>query len=130
MAEQGQERTEQATPRRRQEARRKGTVAKSTDLTTALVMFTLAILLPLLAGGLATGLIQGMKAGLQPAGSFSLANVMQHFTSVIRPAVAGLLPICCIGVAVGVASNFMQVGFVLSGESMNPQFNRINPVEG
>ncbi|MEM6757688.1 MAG: EscU/YscU/HrcU family type III secretion system export apparatus switch protein, partial [Planctomycetota bacterium] len=35
MAETGQEKTEQATPRRKREARGEGNVAKSMDLTAA-----------------------------------------------------------------------------------------------
>ena len=44
-----QERTEEATPRRRQQARKKGTVAKSHDLTSAIVVFALVATLPPLA---------------------------------------------------------------------------------
>lgn len=130
MAEQGQERTEQATPRKRQEARRKGTVAKSADLTSALVMFALAIFLPMLVGALAYGLTQGMREGLSGGTTLSLPALASHCAAVARPIIIGAIPIACVGLLVGLGANFLQVGFVFSAESMNPQINRINPVEG
>jgi flagellar biosynthetic protein FlhB len=130
MAEHAQERTEQATPRRRQEARRKGTVAKSADLTSALVMFALAIFLPALGAGAVIGLMDAMRNGLRAGDAFSIADVGKHFATTAGPAVRGLLPVACLGLVVGLAANFMQVGFVLSAESMNPDIKRINPIEG
>ena len=42
MAESGQERTEQATPKRLEEARKKGQVPRSTELSTAAVCIAAA----------------------------------------------------------------------------------------
>ena len=43
MAENGQERTEQATPKRLEEARKKGQVPRSTELSTAAVCIAAAV---------------------------------------------------------------------------------------
>ncbi|MCL6624111.1 MAG: EscU/YscU/HrcU family type III secretion system export apparatus switch protein [Fimbriimonadales bacterium] len=54
--ETAQERTEQPTPRKRRRARRRGTVARSADISSSLSLFAFALLAPLLGGILSAGL--------------------------------------------------------------------------
>ena len=68
MAEeqQGQERTEQPTAKRLNEARKKGQVARSRELNTLLVMLASAIALWLLSGPAVSGITDIMSAALSP----------------------------------------------------------------
>ncbi len=131
MPESAQEKTEDATPRRRRDARRKGTVAKSNDLTSALVVFALLMVLPTAIGMLGTGFMTGIKTGLTniPT-STDIRAIGGRSLSILQPAFGGLLLIIATAMAVGVASNLGQVGFVLSAEALTPSFNKLNPLNG
>jgi flagellar biosynthesis protein FlhB len=131
MPETSQERTEEATPRRRLEARRKGTVARSAELNNALVMCALIFVLPFAIGNLGTAFLQSMSYGLREIPRDpSFANLTKHWIAVLQPSLLALLPIIGTAMIVGVASNFAQVGFVLSGEALQPKLDKLNPING
>lgn len=126
------EKTEPATPRRREEVRKKGQVAKSSEVSTAVIV---------LAGFLLTDALQpffmqrsqalmsrflntahewdGSPSGLQ---ALLLAALMDGVI-IVLPVLAGLL-------VFAFASQVVQVGFMASGESIVPKLSRINPIEG
>ena len=131
MSEQAGEKTEQPTPRRRQEARKQGTVAKSTDLTGALALMVCAFLLPALVTNLGAGVIHSLKTGLSnPPVDVNLSSVIRYGQSVMLPALAAISPLFLTLMAVGLASNFAQVGFVMSGEPLKPKLEKLNPFAG
>ena len=126
------ERTEQATPKRRQDARGKGQVLKSTEVNTAAILVGGAAFLQWTLPGITRSIMELTRdsfqnialadmtqTGLQ-ARSLSLLMLMAKLAG---PFLAGL-------VAVAVVANISQVGFLLSGHSMQPQFSRINPLSG
>lgn len=126
-----QERTEEATPRRKQEARKKGTVAKSTDLNGALALLTIAMLGPNVAGKLAEVILTSIHSNVaKMPRDISPATVLIQTQNMAVPALSAALPLALGLCAVGLASNFGQVGFVLSGESLKPSFEKINPATG
>jgi flagellar biosynthetic protein FlhB len=131
MPDTSQERTEQATPRKRQRARRQGTVARSTDLTTAGVLLALAIGLPLTVGALGIGLVKSMQLGLSPSeATMNLTSLLDHVGRTVAPAAVALIPIMLLGVGAGVLTSLGQVGFHLSAEPLQPNLSRINPIQG
>lgn len=131
MAESSQERTEEATPRRRRDARRKGTVAKSQDLVSALAILSLLIVLPTSLSMIGSGLMQGLRVGLgQTADGADFRTIGDTFWRIAQPALGGLALLIGTLMVVGVTANFAQVGFVLSGEALQPSFNKLNPVNG
>ncbi|MCO5297981.1 MAG: flagellar biosynthesis protein FlhB [Fimbriimonadaceae bacterium] len=133
MAEQAsaQERTEEATPRRRQEARRKGTVARSADLSGAIVLVLLMFVMPAAMGNLGLGFMRGFAIAMA-----TLPATMDHPTLTafawrsLEPPLMGLLPIVFTAMVAGLAANFAQVGFVLSTESLSPRLDKLNPMQG
>lgn len=132
MAEQPSgERTEEATPKRRQDARKRGTVTKSTDLVGAIGLIVVAFLVP--------GMVQSLAGGLFQVFGTSLTRIPTDVTphsigsyvfSVCVPLVAASLPMLFMIMVAGLATNFGQVGFVLSAESMKPTWEKINPASG
>ncbi|MBX3110801.1 MAG: EscU/YscU/HrcU family type III secretion system export apparatus switch protein [Fimbriimonadaceae bacterium] len=126
-----QERTEEATPRRKQEARKKGTVARSTDLNGALAMLTLAMLGPGVAAKLAEAILTSIQSNVaKMPREISPATVIIQTQSMAVPALSAAMPLALGLCAVGLASNFSQVGFVLSGEPLKPSFDKVNPLTG
>jgi flagellar biosynthetic protein FlhB len=128
----GQERTIPATPRRREEARRKGQVAKSREVNSALMLLAGLAALSLLGPRLLQGI--GETFGL-----FIAAPTYQNITG--GEAVAVLLfilqrffiilaPFLAIMVVVAVLVNILQVGFLMSSEALSPKWERIDPIAG
>jgi flagellar biosynthesis protein FlhB len=130
MAE-GQEKTEQATAKHRMEARRQGTVAKSTELTHAAVIVALLMVMPFGMSTMAQGAIQAMRFSTSSIPTDLGAMHMLGFAAnAFQPILPGLAVIIGTAMTVGVAANFAQVGFVLSGRALTPNFTRLNPLNG
>lgn len=131
MPPDGQERTEEATPRRRQEARRKGTVVKSVELTNAVVLLGLLLALPWVVGNLGTTLVGSMARAMAGIPGDVGSSTLQAFAgSQLGPAATAFLPFLAVAMVVGLLANFAQVGFVLSGEALSPSLAKINPFTG
>lgn len=133
MAEQStaQERTEEATPRKRMQARRKGTVAKSHDLTSAVVVTAMLIALPAVIGNLGSAFMRSVQSGLGsiPNGVES-SEISRYTWNVLQGPLIAFLPALAVALVAGLAVNFAQVGFVLSPETLSPNLNKINPFTG
>ena len=127
----GQEKSEQPTDRRKKEARKKGTVAKSVDMISALVFISILMTLPSVMANGYKGFTHGFQTSLR-VGALepSLANVNRITFAALLPMLPPLLMVMAVAMTVGLVGNFAQVGFNLSGEAMKPNFNKINPANG
>ena len=131
MPDTAQERTEEATPRRKQQARRKGTVTRSNDLNGALVLLGLILVLPTALSKIGDGFMAAMTRGFSTIPKeIDFQTVIRYVLAVLQPALVGLAFIAGTAMLVGLAANFAQVGFVMSGESLTPNFSKINPANG
>ena len=133
MAEESfQEKTEPATSKKKDEARKRGQVIRSIELNSAFILvFGLMILYfsgSALASSLA-GIARSMfsqASTLQVNQTSAVHLVAQAFFQVgamLAPVVLGLM-------LVGVGANFAQVGYVFSFESITPSFAKLNPLTG
>ncbi len=133
MAEdRAQERTEQATPHRRREARRRGQVARSPEVNSVAMLgaglLVLMAAMPTLVAGagelVATFLrAAGDGASLEPRLGVAGRTALLAFARILAPVVAGT-------VAVALAANLAQVGFLAAPSVLEPKLDKINPVEG
>jgi flagellar biosynthesis protein FlhB len=126
------EKTESATPKRRQEARERGQVLKSTEVNTAALLVAGAAFLQWTWPPLTHSLMELTQHSFEVAAmsDFSRPTVQDKALGltlfglrVVGPLLLGLM-------VIGVVSNLAQVGFLLSGKSVQPQFSRVNPLEG
>lgn len=126
-----QERTEQATPRRRQQARKKGTVTRSADLTSAVGVVAILLALPMAVSNLGGSFVLGLNQSLSSIPMDVSNSTLSSFVwSALRPAAIALAPVVIAAMTAGLLANFAQVGFVLSGEAMSPSLSKINPLNG
>lgn len=132
MAESGgQERTEEATPKRKQDARKKGTVARSTDLTGALVLLAIGMVMPTVATMFASGLLPSFSLmGKNMPSDLDPHSIQQFIGNFLLQTLKPLALLVGTVMVVGVASNFAQVGFMLSGEPLSPKLEKIDPLQG
>ena len=131
MPESASERTEEATDKRKREARLKGTVARSADLTNASVMIAMLMVMPVALSKLGEGSIQVIKESLGTLRTDgSLLAISNAFYKAASPMIAGLVLLVGSVLAVSLIANIAQVGLVFSPEAMVPNFNKLNPAEG
>lgn len=128
------EKTEKPTPRRIQEARKKGQVAKSVDLNSAVILGAIAlmlfvygpVLLQYLARLLRDYLTQYLKAG-DPidAGLFQgmFAATIGHVITILAPFIVGVM-------IFGLIANLAQVKPMFSPEAIKPKLDKLNPING
>jgi len=127
-----QDKTEKATPRRLQEARKKGQVAKSTDLNTAFILMGMVVFLYVARSSLLGGLAGYLSGYFSAVGRLATAGASPvALLTGTMVTMAGLLaPFLLAGVLLALLVNLAQVGFVFNMELLVPKFNRINPLEG
>jgi flagellar biosynthetic protein FlhB len=132
MAEQDLEKSEQATPRRKQEAREKGQVARSREIPSVAVMAAgagaLYFFLPMISVELLR-ITREMFLGSQTL-RLDQDNLYPFVVEVVTRLASWLLPLMGILALTGIAANVLQFGFLWSGEALSPKFSRINPLEG
>jgi flagellar biosynthesis protein FlhB len=132
MAESGQERTERATPKRLEEARKKGQVPRSVELSMAAVCIAAAAAVYTLGGGAARQLADLMRGGLSLRPEVAMAD------GVIWPALmdAGshslliILPILGATFVAAIAAPLAIGGWNFSTQALVPQFSRLSPLAG
>jgi len=128
-----EEKTEKATPKRRQEARKKGHVFWSRELVSSMVLFStfLAIRFSwnyifMYFRDIFTYIIREYSYkdlnDLHNLYNLSLNSIELFFILV--------LPIISITFIVGIIMNLLQVGFVFSSKPLEFNLNKLNPVEG
>jgi flagellar biosynthesis protein FlhB len=130
MAEHSEaERTEEATPHRRDEARDEGRIPRSQELTVAMSLLGSAIVLSVLAPVAGRGLFDIMGHGLASAGTVTLdggsaATLLRETAAHAFMAVFGLVLALTSGSFIMAA---IQARGVLSIKPIMPQWSRINP---
>lgn len=126
------EKTEKATPKKRQDARKKGQVAKSQDISTAFILFFAFILLMVLGGSLKDQMLSMIKVTLNEYMLWDLteANIHKMFVDFTIRALYFVAPIMLMVAIIGVAANFMQFGFLFSAEAIQFKLEKINPITG
>jgi flagellar biosynthetic protein FlhB len=132
MANDDVERNEPASPRKREEARRRGHVARSADLSAALVLLAGVLALETAGGGLFAGLASstGGLLGRLDAVEGDAPSLLGAFGAVLRGGFSGLLPLVLAALAVSVAAGLLQAGFLFTAEPLAPKLERLDPVAG
>ena len=127
-----QEKTEKPTPKKLADARKKGQVAKSPEMSTAFILLgSLGVLLfagPWMFWGL-NEFMHGIFANLGTLhieGDSSRAFLFEIFEQVLII----LIPLMVVLVILGVGANLMQVGFLFTFEPFTPKLSKFNPITG
>lgn len=123
-----EERTESATPRRREEARRKGQVAKSAELTSTFMLIVGLTALRIIFPSMFSRIISFSEYTFS---HLSIAEDMQNLGIKMIALLGNIMGAFVIIMTLSAfAINYAQVGFILSGEALIPKFERIDPIKG
>lgn len=126
------DKTENATPKKKSEARKKGQTAKSKEVPLAITLLTSAIVFKTL-GGFAYNRIKDMMMvyfngyitkdinvyTVQKTLLYALENIGIIFLIFAVPIMI-----------LGVAANLIQSGFIITSEPLKPDFKKLNPISG
>ncbi len=132
MAEDFGERTERATPRKRQEARERGQVARSADLAAGVLLLGAFVALRVWGERMAAGTARLVRACWERADTvdFTAAGAAAFFAHQVLGAAAVLAPFVLVTVLLAFLGNFLQVGPLWAGELVRPDIGRISPARG
>ncbi|HWC89480.1 MAG TPA: EscU/YscU/HrcU family type III secretion system export apparatus switch protein [Pirellulales bacterium] len=130
--EQGGEKTQDATPHRRQQAREQGQVARSHDLGSALMLIGGVSVLYWFFGPLAEFLSRYMaeQLGGRPWLSADTGFVLGQWQRVLPELAGVMLPIFGLGALLGAIAGVMQVGLLFLPERLMPDIMRLDPLQG
>ncbi|MFR3909763.1 MAG: fused FliR family export protein/FlhB family type III secretion system protein [Clostridium paraputrificum] len=127
-----EEKTEEATPKKKSEARKKGQVARSKDVGLAITMVTCTLVILLLSsmivGNLKDTMIYFLQSGmLQDINEMSIKSIV---ITILLKAGLCILPVVIPIMIAGIVASLMQTGFLLTGEPLKPKFSKLNPISG
>jgi len=130
-----EEKTEPATPKRRQDARKKGQVFQSREITSALVIVAGFLAVNILTMPSLEKMMALTKYLLYTYSGanddvFNVVGIRNLFTYVLQQAISIIMPIILLIFVVSLASTYLQVGFVFTTEPLAFKLERLNPVEG
>lgn len=126
--------TEDATPRKLEEARKKGDVAKSPDVASALSLAGAAAVILMAGGWFATSMAEQlvpfiaaphtMMGGLEAGAGVEIGGIALW---AITPFMGAVMLATILG---GVGGNLAQSGILFTGEKLKPDWSKVNPLSG
>lgn len=131
MAGEDQEKTEEPTSKKIEDARREGNVPKSQDIS-AVVTLVVAILVTIFLMGFLGERITNLYRYYQSfiGSEFDLRVIQAIMVKSIFEVLIMLAPIVLSIMIAGVLGNIMQFGFIFTTKPIMPNLGKINPLKG
>ncbi len=138
FADEGGEKTEEPTDKKKSDARKEGQVAKSTELSGAINLIVVFILLRII--GFYTGqrfmelfywIYEGIPARVKLTGGVvSVRDFCNLINSCALQMLIILLPVLLVGFAVSIIVNLIQVKWAPTTKPLQPKFDKLSPLNG
>ncbi len=130
--EDGQEKTEQATPKKQEEARNKGQVPRSRELTTMAMLVAGSVSIPLMGGPMVHQLGGVMRLGMQVerAKIFDPWAIIEILSQAIYQGFMALVPFLLVMLVTALAAPVALGGWAFSTEAMSFKAEKLNPLKG
>lgn len=125
------EKTEKATPRRREEARKKGQVSKSNEIITVIVLTLSLLVLKMWLPQMMVEFKAFFANVFNYAGNdLTVENASLLIYEVLLLTLKMVGPVVLTALVAGYVANVGQVGFLFTTEPLKFDLNRINPISG
>ncbi|MEY2795064.1 MAG: Flagellar biosynthetic protein FlhB [Planctomycetota bacterium] len=133
MSEDLGERTEDATPKKRREAREEGNIARSNDAANAILLLGAILVLassmkPFL--GTLAALLEKSLAGDTIGSGIRVEDVAPLVLPMAVEGAWAALPIIVGATAIAILAHLWQVGFLVTTKPLEPKFERLDPTKG
>lgn len=132
MSQSSAEKTEKATPKRREDAKKKGQIARGAELPTAFAFITAVFAASYFGKDLFANFgnyFQNLAHNISDPRSFTTIDVHQLFIEAIKVLALISIPIVAVSLTAGLAGNFAQGGLNLSTEAFKPKADKFNPAK-
>jgi flagellar biosynthesis protein FliR/FlhB len=127
-----EDKTEDATAKKKSDARKKGQVARSKEINLALTLLASTLILITLGSYVGNSLLATLRMFLS---NYLMTNIdynnLQNLIFIVlwRLAIV-ILPVVLPIMIFGIVANFIQVGFMFTVEPIKPQLSKLNPISG
>lgn len=130
--EDGTEKTEQPTEKRLREAREKGNIPRSRELATASVFGAGVLGVATLSGTMGKGAREWMKGALSPERGVidDPGQLLGHAGLLTLKLVLAISPLLLVCLLASFVAPVLMGGLRFSGQSLVPDLNRLNPLNG
>jgi flagellar biosynthesis protein FlhB len=131
MGDSGGDKTEEPTPHKLRDARKKGQIVKSKEVTTAfLFLFSYNVL-----KSSAPKIWKGINEYLFQAYSYIPLDLeVIHYGILLKKGMTAMLlmlaPLMLTNMGIAIALESLQTGFLVTGEPIKPKLSKLNPIEG
>jgi flagellar biosynthetic protein FlhB len=127
-----QDKTEQPTGKKLEDARQKGNVAQSKEIPSVLILSGSIGVLFFGGSWMLGRLTDTMRGMYQRAGTLNMVSETMHtlLWEVFLNSVVILLPLMLVVMTAGVLGNVAQFGFLFTGEKLTPNLAKLNPISG
>jgi flagellar biosynthetic protein FlhB len=130
----GGDKTEKATPKKKEKAREEGQVAISQEISTALLFIAVFIGLRTFSGYLKDNMLQIFSYGFavipEADDFFTIDNISSYVTFLFLKSLLIVMPVFLIAMFVGVVTHVLQVGWHPTMKPLAPKFSKMNPASG
>lgn len=126
------EKTEAATPKKKEKAREDGQVLKSTEIITAVMLVGMFSMLKFLGPYIAERLILIIRDAFSMFDFEEINGVIANdiYSYFLYQAIWIILPIVGTAFVIGFVANVIQVGWKPTGKPLQPKLNRLSPIQG
>lgn len=126
------EKTERATPKKKQDERQKGKVAKSQDVNTAILLLFAFIILFVFGNVMRNSMTTLYEQSFTEFIHWDVTKntVHQLFSGATVEIAKILAPIMLAAIIAGFASNLMQIGFLFTAKPLKMDLKKIDPIQG
>lgn len=126
------DKTEEATPHKLSEAKKKGQIAKSKEISSALTLLASTIILITLGkyvtNSFGANIIEFIGNNLNS--NLDMDSLQSIIVTVLWRFFIIVLPVVIPIMIIGVGANLIQSGFIRSTEAIKPKLSKINPISG
>jgi type III secretion protein U len=124
------EKTEQPTPKKLRDSRKKGQVARSQEVVSATSLFSVILYLWLNWGNINERLIILIDEIAHLAANSPAIGQAPVFALVMNAVVAILMPVLGVALIAGIFANYLQFGSLFAMENIKPKLENISPAKG
>ncbi len=125
------EKTEEATPKKKSEARQQGNVAKSQEINSALILLVAFFTFQSFGGYLYQEIARFMVHIFTLMGTdITIEFVMNLILLSVVLLIKTAFVVMCLLLLTGLCVNFFQVGFLFTLQPLEPKLSKLNPISG
>ncbi|MGD8591794.1 MAG: flagellar biosynthesis protein FlhB [Gammaproteobacteria bacterium] len=128
----GQEKTEEATAKKLQDAREEGQIPRSRELDTLIMLLVSAIAFLMLGERIVGGLLDLLRSNfvIEREMLFNTAIIPELFWRAVNQGISILMPFFFVLVVAAVIAPLPMGGWNFSTKALAPKFERLNPIKG